>query len=77
MDSVDGVKLSKQKIRPCTLAKATQELVSLIFSNDMFKEAMQTMNIGKAWSRLCSAENRTIILPAVVSCRLRLHRDLT
>ncbi|XP_077182003.1 protein mono-ADP-ribosyltransferase PARP3 [Paroedura picta] len=45
VDTVDGVKLSKQKIRPCTLEKATQELVSLIFSNDMFKEAMQTMNI--------------------------------
>ncbi|KAL8212335.1 UNVERIFIED_CONTAM: Poly [ADP-ribose] polymerase 3 [Gekko kuhli] len=45
VDAVDGVKLSKQKIRPCTLNKATQELVSLIFSNDMFKEAMQTMNI--------------------------------
>ncbi|KAJ6667722.1 hypothetical protein lerEdw1_016043 [Lerista edwardsae] len=45
VDTVDGVKLSKQKIQPCTLAKATQELISLIFSNDMFKEAMQTMNI--------------------------------
>ncbi|XP_060095964.1 protein mono-ADP-ribosyltransferase PARP3 [Heteronotia binoei] len=45
VDNVDGMKLSKQKIRPCTLNKATQELVSLIFSNDMFKEAMQTMNL--------------------------------
>ncbi|XP_054831185.1 protein mono-ADP-ribosyltransferase PARP3 isoform X2 [Eublepharis macularius] len=45
VDTVDGVKLSKQNVRPCTLNKATQELVSLIFSNDMFKEAMQTMNI--------------------------------
>nr|XP_020659542.1 poly [ADP-ribose] polymerase 3 [Pogona vitticeps] len=45
VDTVDGVKLSKQRIRPCTLDKPTQELVSLIFSNDMFKDAMQTMNI--------------------------------
>ncbi|XP_061473900.1 protein mono-ADP-ribosyltransferase PARP3 [Rhineura floridana] len=45
VDTVDGVNLSKQKIQPCTLNKPTQELVSLIFSNDMFKEAMQTMNI--------------------------------
>ncbi|XP_053152140.1 protein mono-ADP-ribosyltransferase PARP3 isoform X1 [Hemicordylus capensis] len=45
VDTVDGVKLSKQRVRPCTLNKATQDLVSLIFSNDMFKEAMQTMNI--------------------------------
>uniref|UniRef100_A0A670ILM4 Poly [ADP-ribose] polymerase n=1 Tax=Podarcis muralis TaxID=64176 RepID=A0A670ILM4_PODMU len=45
VDSVDGVKLSKQRIRPCTLDKPTQELVSLIFSNDMFNDAMQTMNL--------------------------------
>ncbi|XP_003217614.2 protein mono-ADP-ribosyltransferase PARP3 [Anolis carolinensis] len=45
VDSTDGVKPAKQKIRPCTLDKPTQELVSLIFSNDMFKDAMQTMNI--------------------------------
>ncbi|XP_062977195.1 protein mono-ADP-ribosyltransferase PARP3 [Elgaria multicarinata webbii] len=45
VDAVDGAKLLKQKIRSCTLDKPTQELVSLIFSNDMFKEAMQTMNI--------------------------------
>ncbi|KAH0630023.1 hypothetical protein JD844_012584 [Phrynosoma platyrhinos] len=45
VDSTDGVKLSKQRIQPCSLDKPTQELVSLIFSNDMFKDAMQTMNI--------------------------------
>ncbi|XP_044307387.1 protein mono-ADP-ribosyltransferase PARP3 [Varanus komodoensis] len=45
VETVDGVKLTKERIRPCTLDKPTQELVSLIFSNDMFKEAMQTMNI--------------------------------
>ncbi|XP_048346773.1 protein mono-ADP-ribosyltransferase PARP3 [Sphaerodactylus townsendi] len=42
VDAVDGL---KQKVQPCRLNKATQELVSLIFSNDMFKEAMQTMNL--------------------------------
>uniref|UniRef100_A0A8C4W322 Poly(ADP-ribose) polymerase family member 3 n=1 Tax=Gopherus evgoodei TaxID=1825980 RepID=A0A8C4W322_9SAUR len=45
VDSVDGGKCFKQRTLPCSLDKATQELVSLIFSNDMFKEAMQTMNI--------------------------------
>lgn len=45
VDSVDGGKRTKQRTLPCSLDKATQELISLIFSNDMFKEAMQTMNI--------------------------------
>ncbi|XP_029455379.1 protein mono-ADP-ribosyltransferase PARP3 isoform X2 [Rhinatrema bivittatum] len=46
VDTVDGVQQSvKKKVLPCLLNKPTQDLVSLIFSNDMFKEAMQTMNI--------------------------------
>ncbi|XP_067159689.1 protein mono-ADP-ribosyltransferase PARP3 isoform X6 [Apteryx mantelli] len=45
VDDVDGGKISKRRILPCTLDKATQDLVSLIFSNDMFRDAMQTMNI--------------------------------
>ncbi|XP_058024705.1 protein mono-ADP-ribosyltransferase PARP3-like isoform X3 [Ahaetulla prasina] len=45
VDDVDGMKSFKQKILPCTLDKQTQNLMTLIFSNDMFKEAMQTMNI--------------------------------
>ncbi|NXN95108.1 PARP3 polymerase, partial [Rhinopomastus cyanomelas] len=45
VDDVDGVKLCKKRVLPCTLDKATQDLVSLIFSSDMFKDAMQTMNI--------------------------------
>ncbi|XP_070793173.1 protein mono-ADP-ribosyltransferase PARP3 isoform X2 [Pituophis catenifer annectens] len=45
VDDVDGMKSFKQKILPCTLDKHTQNLMTLIFSNDMFKEAMQTMNI--------------------------------
>lgn len=47
VDDVDGGKVCKQRVRPCTLDKATQDLVSLIFSSDMFRDAMQTMNIGR------------------------------
>ncbi|KAG9471474.1 protein mono-ADP-ribosyltransferase PARP3 [Eleutherodactylus coqui] len=42
VDAVDGV---CKKVLPCTLDKPTQNLVSLIFSTDMFKDAMQTMNL--------------------------------
>ncbi|NXO57878.1 PARP3 polymerase, partial [Aramus guarauna] len=42
---VDGKKVCKQRVLPCALDKATQDLVSLIFSSDMFQDAMQTMNI--------------------------------
>ncbi|KAM9325463.1 protein mono-ADP-ribosyltransferase PARP3-like [Gastrophryne carolinensis] len=42
VDAVDGV---CKKVRPCSLDKPTQELVTLIFSSDMFNEAMQTMNL--------------------------------
>ncbi|NXQ36125.1 PARP3 polymerase, partial [Alaudala cheleensis] len=45
VDGVDGGKVCKQRVLPCTLDRATQDLVSLIFSSDMFKDAMQTMNI--------------------------------
>ncbi|NXI05216.1 PARP3 polymerase, partial [Pachycephala philippinensis] len=45
VDAVDGEKVCKQRVLPCTLDRATQELVSLIFSSDMFRDAMQTMNI--------------------------------
>lgn len=47
MDSVDGtaVKVTKN-VLPCTLDKATNGLIKLIFSNDMFKEAMACMNLG-------------------------------
>ncbi|KAM6928328.1 protein mono-ADP-ribosyltransferase PARP3 [Xenentodon cancila] len=46
VDSVDGklVHVSK-KVLPCTLDEATQKLITLIFSNDMFKEAMECMNL--------------------------------
>lgn len=46
VDSVDGkaVKVTKN-VLPCALDGATQELIQLIFSNDMFKEAMECMNL--------------------------------
>lgn len=47
VDSVDGktVKVTKN-VLPCTLDEATKDLIQLIFSNDMFKEAMECMNLG-------------------------------
>ncbi|NXM16771.1 PARP3 polymerase, partial [Ploceus nigricollis] len=45
VDAVDGDKVCKQRVLPCTLDRATQDLVSLIFSSDMFRDAMRTMNI--------------------------------
>ncbi|KAM9859765.1 protein mono-ADP-ribosyltransferase PARP3 isoform 1-T2 [Aulostomus maculatus] len=46
VDSVDGktVKVCKN-VLPCTLNDATRKLIELIFSNDMFKEAMECMNL--------------------------------
>ncbi|XP_051874790.1 protein mono-ADP-ribosyltransferase PARP3 [Pristis pectinata] len=44
-DAVDGSSVLCKKVRPCTLDKATQDLIKLIFSHDMFKEQMQTMNL--------------------------------
>lgn len=49
VDAVDGDKVCKQRVLPCTLDRATQDLVSLIFSSDTFQDAMQTMNIGRRW----------------------------
>ncbi|XP_040889847.1 protein mono-ADP-ribosyltransferase PARP3 isoform X2 [Toxotes jaculatrix] len=51
VDSVDGktAKVTKN-ILPCTLNNATKDLIQLIFSNDMFKEAMEyikKMPLGK------------------------------
>lgn len=47
VDSVDGktVKITNE-VLPCTLDAATKHLIELIFSNDMFKEAMECMNLG-------------------------------
>uniref|UniRef100_A0A8C3Q3Y0 Uncharacterized protein n=1 Tax=Geospiza parvula TaxID=87175 RepID=A0A8C3Q3Y0_GEOPR len=40
-----GQEVCKRRVLPCTLDRATQDLVSLIFSSDMFRDAMQTMDI--------------------------------
>uniref|UniRef100_A0A8C1J4Q5 Poly [ADP-ribose] polymerase n=1 Tax=Cyprinus carpio TaxID=7962 RepID=A0A8C1J4Q5_CYPCA len=48
LDTVDGgdVKVkSEQQVLPCTLDEATQRLIRFIFDNDMFKEAMTSMNL--------------------------------
>ncbi|XP_038627337.1 protein mono-ADP-ribosyltransferase PARP3 [Tachyglossus aculeatus] len=45
IDSTDGSPSTRQCFRPCTLDQATQELISLIFSNDMFNDAMKSMNL--------------------------------
>ncbi|KAM3878224.1 protein mono-ADP-ribosyltransferase PARP3 [Diretmus argenteus] len=46
VDTVDGklLKITKNT-EPCTLDDPTQNLIKLIFSNDMFKEAMECMNL--------------------------------
>lgn len=49
VDTVDGgdVKVkTEQHVLPCTLDEATQRLIRFIFNNDMFKEAMTSMNLG-------------------------------
>ncbi|NXX51743.1 PARP3 polymerase, partial [Tricholaema leucomelas] len=60
VDGVDGTKVCKQRVLPCTLDKPTQDLVSLIFSNDMFRDAMQTMNIDVKKMPLGKLSNQQI-----------------
>lgn len=36
-----------QRVRPCSLDAATQELIANIFSKDMFRDAMADMNLGE------------------------------
>lgn len=46
-DTVDGkVVKGTKNILPCTLDDATKKLIELILSNDMFKEAMECMDLG-------------------------------
>lgn len=45
LDVVDSKVVGKNTLA-CTLDEATQNLIQLIFSNDMFKEAMECMNLG-------------------------------
>ncbi|XP_066554199.1 protein mono-ADP-ribosyltransferase PARP3 [Amia ocellicauda] len=42
---VDTVDSAPKRVLPCTLNNHTKELIELIFSNDMFKEAMEGMNL--------------------------------
>ncbi|XP_072308784.1 protein mono-ADP-ribosyltransferase PARP3 [Eucyclogobius newberryi] len=44
VDSVDSRSVSKN-VLPCCLDDHTKKLIELIFSNDMFKEAMECMNL--------------------------------
>ncbi|XP_078104592.1 protein mono-ADP-ribosyltransferase PARP3 [Sander vitreus] len=44
VDTVDGKHVSKN-VQACTLDNPTKKLIELIFSNDMFKEAMECMNL--------------------------------
>ena len=46
--ALEEVDAPKAVVKPCSLKKPTQDLVKLIFNNDMFKEAMQSMEIGKS-----------------------------
>jgi len=34
---------------PCQLDKSTQDLIKLIFDNDMFNDAMKDLEIGALW----------------------------
>ncbi|KAG9277107.1 poly ADP-ribose polymerase 3 [Astyanax mexicanus] len=46
VDAVDGRAAEvKKNILPCTLDDPTQRLIKFIFNNDMFKEAMENMNL--------------------------------
>lgn len=44
VDTVDGRTVKKNTL-PCSLDSCTQKLIELIFSTDMFKEAMECMNL--------------------------------
>ncbi|KAK1796545.1 hypothetical protein P4O66_009581 [Electrophorus voltai] len=46
VDAVDGGTLvMKKNVLPCKLDDPTQRLIKFIFNNDMFKEAMENMNL--------------------------------
>lgn len=47
VDTVDAQTVNVMRnVEPCILDKQTQKLIELIFSNDMFKEAMECMDLG-------------------------------
>ncbi|XP_064160013.1 protein mono-ADP-ribosyltransferase PARP3 isoform X1 [Anguilla rostrata] len=45
VDKVDGKVEVEKKVLPCTLDNSTKRLIQLIFSTDMFKEAMEEMHL--------------------------------
>lgn len=48
VDAVDGAPGTvKKNISPCKLDNSTHGLIKLIFDNDMFKEAMANMDLGR------------------------------
>lgn len=46
VDAVDSGPVTAKNILPCKLDSETQRLIKFIFDNDMFKEAMESMNLG-------------------------------
>lgn len=36
-----------RRVQACSLDKPTQDLLNLIFDNDMFQDAMRSMDIGE------------------------------
>lgn len=47
MEETDAGPAIPVKVKGCTLDKPTQELIKLIFDNDMFQSAMKKMDIGR------------------------------
>ncbi|KAK2857977.1 hypothetical protein Q7C36_005896 [Tachysurus vachellii] len=45
VDAVSNRPVAAKNILPCTVDSATQRLIKFIFDNDMFKEAMERMNL--------------------------------
>ena len=44
-------------VRQCSLDKPTQELVRMIFDNDMFNNAMQKLELGKCTCVRCDEDD--------------------
>ena len=46
LSALDETDSAEKVVKPCGLDKPTQALMKLIFDNDMFQEAMKSMEIG-------------------------------
>jgi len=57
VDEVDGKTVKGRNVLPVTLDSPTQKLIELIFSQDMFKEAMECMDLGRC---VCPLEHNTV-----------------